>query len=166
MKASTVLLALLLVPSLGVGLSRATQGPLEFSCTTFPPGLSESDLVARYGPENVVSAQIIGADDAPFEGTVLFPDLEGARVDIAWQEPSRSVPWRGFEFRDSAAAGGYPMESLSETTFRVSNVAMADRSASPGFRLKVRGLCGPGVEVAFEVWTPVHARSRSRSSPA
>ncbi len=49
----------------------------------------------RYGPENVVGGQIIGADDAPFEGTVLFPNQEDARVDIAWQDPQqkRVVAW-------------------------------------------------------------------------
>jgi len=45
--------------------------------------LSESDLVARYGQENVTTALVTGADDPAFEGTVLFPKLEDARVEIA-----------------------------------------------------------------------------------
>jgi hypothetical protein len=59
---------------------------LDFSCSTFPADLSESDLVALYGQENVTTALITGADDPPFEGTVLFPKLDDARVEIAWHD--------------------------------------------------------------------------------
>jgi hypothetical protein len=95
MNASTVLLTFLLVSGPGTGVPRATQARFDFSCAAFPQGLDESDLVARYGGENVVSAQITGADDAPFGGTVLFPNQEDARVDIAWRDPQqkRAVAW-------------------------------------------------------------------------
>ena len=58
----------------------------DFSCSTFPADLSESDQVARYGQENVTTALVTGADDPRFEGTVLFPKLADARVEIAWYD--------------------------------------------------------------------------------
>ena len=58
----------------------------DFSCSTFPANLSESDLLSRYGQGNVITAMITGADDPSFEGTVLFPNQDDARVEIAWYD--------------------------------------------------------------------------------
>ena len=60
---------------------------LDFSCSTFPSNLSESDLLSRYGQGNVITAMVTGADDPPFEGTVLFPNDDDGRVEIAWNDP-------------------------------------------------------------------------------
>jgi hypothetical protein len=35
---------------------------LDFSCSTFPANLSESDLLSRYGQGNVITAVVTGAD--------------------------------------------------------------------------------------------------------
>jgi hypothetical protein len=59
---------------------------LDFSCFTFPADLSESNLLSRYGQGNVITSIVTGADDPPFEGTVLFPNQDDARVEIAWKD--------------------------------------------------------------------------------
>ena len=70
----------------GLNAQQEKNATLDFSCSTFSANLSESDLVARYGQENVTTALVTGADDPAFEGTVLFPKLEDARVEIAWYD--------------------------------------------------------------------------------
>lgn len=55
-------------------------GSFAFTCAAFPAGLSETDLIARYGRENVTSAPVFGSDDGPQDGTVLFSGTEGARL--------------------------------------------------------------------------------------
>jgi hypothetical protein len=70
------LLATLMVLSLwpvGGGRAAAQGGQLEFSCRTFPANLSEAALIRRYGAANVKSAPVVGEDDGPQDGTVVFP---------------------------------------------------------------------------------------------
>lgn len=69
--------------------------PLEFSCAAFPPPLAESDLVARFGAENVVTDSIIGSDDGPFLGTVVRLDDGDARIEVAWRDAAdrRAARW-------------------------------------------------------------------------
>jgi hypothetical protein len=68
---------------------------LELSCSVFPMDTSESDLIARFGAGNVTSAPVIGLDDGPSEGTVLFPDRADARLEILWdrRETKRRPAW-------------------------------------------------------------------------
>jgi hypothetical protein len=69
---------------------------LDFSCSTFPANLSESDLFSRYGQGNVITAMVTGADDPSFEGTVLFPNQDEDRVEIAWNDAKTNKVLRGF----------------------------------------------------------------------
>ena len=87
------LLLLLVVGTIGARAAEPQRKPLAFTCETFPWNLSETDLVARHGEGHVISAPVIGGDDGPQEGTVLFPAIDGARLEIAWEDPiSRSRP--------------------------------------------------------------------------
>jgi hypothetical protein len=56
----------------------------EFSCRAFPPDLSHAGLVERYGADRVVDAPVVGADDGPLDGTVIFPNDPASRIEIAW----------------------------------------------------------------------------------
>jgi hypothetical protein len=81
------LAALLLLWGLSdLNAQQEQNGALDFSCSTFPADLSESDLIARYGQGSVITALVTGADDPSFEGTVLFPNQDDARVEIAWND--------------------------------------------------------------------------------
>ena len=59
---------------------------LEFSCAAFPAPVSESWLIARFGAANVVTDSIVGADDGPFPGTVVYQSWPEMRLDVAWQD--------------------------------------------------------------------------------
>lgn len=61
--------------------------PWEFSCAAFPGDLSEAGLMAKYGREQVIAAPVIGADDGPSDGTVVFPDQEDLKLEIVWWDP-------------------------------------------------------------------------------
>jgi hypothetical protein len=68
------------------GLSAQTTAVREFSCAAFPDPVSESWLIERFGAENVVTDSIVGGDDGPFAGTVVYPASSGKRFDVAWQD--------------------------------------------------------------------------------
>ncbi len=75
-----------------VGAWQTQNEPLDFSCAVFPEDLSEAGLISRYGAENVIRAPVVGADDGPIDGTVLFPDSDD-RVEITWRDTeNRRVP--------------------------------------------------------------------------
>ena len=78
------------------GSAMPLQGTsLDLSCSVFSPDTSETDLIARFGAENVTTAPVIGLDDGPSEGTVLFPSTPDARVEILWldRESKRRPAW-------------------------------------------------------------------------
>ena len=88
------LAALLLLWGLpALNAQQEQKATLDFSCSTFPANLSESDLLSRYGQRNIITAMVTGADDPPFEGTVLFPNQDDARdlVDLAAAGVERRV---------------------------------------------------------------------------
>lgn len=87
-------LTLLLISGVHHADARQLQaGAFAFTCAAFPAELSELDLVARYGRENVVHASVFGSDDGPQDGTVLFPETEDARLEIVWRnQESRTSP--------------------------------------------------------------------------
>ena len=60
--------------------------PLDFSCATFHAFLTESELIARYGHENVTPGPVFGTDDGPSEGTILFANQSDTRVEITWRD--------------------------------------------------------------------------------
>ncbi len=68
---------------------------LDLSCSVFSADTSETDLIARFGAENVTTAPVIGLDDGPSEGTVLFSSTSDARVEILWldRESKRRPAW-------------------------------------------------------------------------
>jgi hypothetical protein len=80
------------------GVIRADAGQLHtgsfaFTCAAFPAELTEADLIARHGRENVIHALVFGSDDGPQDGTVLFPRSEDARLEIVWwNQEARTAP--------------------------------------------------------------------------
>jgi hypothetical protein len=60
--------------------------PFDFSCRTFHPFLTERELVARYGSDNVSRGPVFATDDGPSEGTILFASQDGRRVEIIWHD--------------------------------------------------------------------------------
>jgi hypothetical protein len=77
-------LLLLVHASLNGSVVPTQATSLELSCSMFAMDTSESDLIARFGAGNVRSAPVIGLDDGPSEGTVLFPGGADARLEILW----------------------------------------------------------------------------------
>jgi len=88
---------ILLMVGLGASPGRPQVRLPDFSCSSFPPDLSEHDLVVRFGAGNVVTAQIEGggAEGEYNEGTVLFPKDSAARLEILWKEKEskRTPDW-------------------------------------------------------------------------
>lgn len=80
---------------LALALASASAGPelpyrgeqqpaLELSCARFAATMTEAELQARYGVENLVSAGVVGFDDGPQPGAVVFPNETDARLEIIW----------------------------------------------------------------------------------
>jgi hypothetical protein len=88
---AAIILALALIAAVSAGTGSPQIAGLDFSCAAFPADLRDADLVARYGRENVTDAMIVGSDDAPFPGTVLFADNPDMRVEVAWTDPATKV---------------------------------------------------------------------------
>jgi hypothetical protein len=79
----------------GDAASVAQADSRELSCAAFSAQTSEADLVARFGAQDVVTAPVIGMDDGPTDGTVLFPSRPDSRLEIVWQdkETRRTPAW-------------------------------------------------------------------------
>lgn len=102
------------------------QDPLQLSCAAFPPSLTESALVERFGASNVIRDSIPGMDDGLVEGTVIFADSEEARLEVVWitgrdgvervnSVHAKGTRWRspegvglGFELREVERMNGWP----------------------------------------------------------
>ena len=129
----------------------------EFSCEAFPRETSEAQLVARYGRENVRAAGVVGWDDGPQDGAVVFPDRPDLKLEIIWADPGKTISyiravgrrWRspegmsvgmdlktierrnGWPFRLAAfAREGYPGEVLSWGSGRLKMIADDNCSVS------------------------------------
>ena len=77
----------------GTGYAEAPAAAREFSCAVFPRDLSKAGLITRYGRENVKRAGVIGWDDGPQDGTVVFPTRHDLKLEIFWWDPhSRQQP--------------------------------------------------------------------------
>lgn len=76
----------------GIGAA-SLQSPSvrEFSCEAFPRETGESELVARYGRDNVKLAGVVGWDDGPQDGAVVFPDQDDLKLEIIWADPGRTI---------------------------------------------------------------------------
>jgi hypothetical protein len=86
-----------LLPPFFATASATSTGPevsrFAFSCAAFPQGLTEAALIGRYGREQVVDKPVVGSDDGPQDGTVLFSQMPDRRLEIVWQDVvSRSTP--------------------------------------------------------------------------
>ena len=67
----------------------------DFSCVTFPAGVSEADLIRRFTVANVKAMPVVGggAEGDSTMGTVLFPQTLDAKVEILWRDRrARAVP--------------------------------------------------------------------------
>ncbi len=129
-----------LQPMIGVASFQAPSTVREFSCEAFPRDIGEAGLVARYGREQVRRAGVVGWDDGPQDGAVVFPDQEDLKLELIWADPGKTIDsiraiggrWRspdgiavgmdlktieqrnGWPFRLSRFAGeGYPGQVLS-----------------------------------------------------
>jgi hypothetical protein len=83
-------LAWMLVSWLGLQVEARTLLPQpaleEFSCASFPADLSETNLINRYGTGNVKRAPVVGSDDGPQAGTVVFDDSP-RKLEMVWWDP-------------------------------------------------------------------------------
>ena len=59
----------------------------ELSCTGFSAATSEASLVERFGKANVIRDSVVGFDDGPQPGTVLFPNDSAFRAEVFWYDP-------------------------------------------------------------------------------
>jgi hypothetical protein len=76
---------------------------LELSCAAFSAPVGESWLIDRFGAENVVTASIVGGDDGPFPGTVVYPSSPERRLDVAWQDQNTRTAAAWIRIRVTAA---------------------------------------------------------------
>jgi hypothetical protein len=79
-------LAVVLAGLTAEALAAQTEKAPEFSCAAFPAPVTETWLIERFGTANVVADSIVGGDDGPFPGTVVYPSPSEDRVDVAWQD--------------------------------------------------------------------------------
>jgi hypothetical protein len=136
--------------STGPGYAQTSSAAREFSCQAFPREMGEAALIARFGAKNVRPAPVVGWDDGPQDGTVVFPVREDLKLEVFWRAARREMDsvrtrgvggrWQspdgitvgmdlktieqrnGAPFRLSAFAGeGYPGEILSWGKGRLSS---------------------------------------------
>ena len=69
--------------------SPSPEQRFDFSCATFHPFLTETELIAKFGSENVTSGPVVGADDGQAEGTILFANRDDMKVEILWPDAAR-----------------------------------------------------------------------------
>lgn len=74
-----------------IGAAQAPSAVREFSCEAFPRDIGEAGLVARYGRENVRPAGVVGWDDGPQDGAVVFPDQHDLELEIIWADPGKTI---------------------------------------------------------------------------
>ena len=90
----------------GMSTGAIQDETFDFSCATFPADLRETDLIGRFGAENVTRAPVTGTDDGPVPGTLLFPN--GSEwVEITWRdlENRRQPEWIRVRARDWETSG-------------------------------------------------------------
>ena len=82
---------LLTAAVVGLGLSGSSAAAQEFafSCAAFPEAPSEERLRSVFGADSVRPDSIVGSDDSPFPGSVVFEDNPEARIDVAWMDPEQ-----------------------------------------------------------------------------
>ena len=81
-----------------------TASPMTLSCAAFTQTTSEADLVARFGKENVTRDSIVGSDDGPQPGTVLFGSRSDARAQVFWTDPETRLRPSAIDVRAEGTA--------------------------------------------------------------
>ena len=76
---------------IGAAPPQARSTVREFSCETFLRETGEAELIYRYGRENVRAAGIVGSDDGPQDGAVVFPNQEDSKLEIIWANPRKTI---------------------------------------------------------------------------
>jgi hypothetical protein len=71
--------------------SQTPSAMREFSCDEFPRDTSEAKLVARYGRDNVRRAGVVGWDDGPQDGAIVFADQADLKLEIIWGTPGETI---------------------------------------------------------------------------
>lgn len=138
-----------------VGAFQTLQGPRrEFSCASFPTDLSETDLIDRYGRDNVKRAPVVGADDGPQDGAVVF-DGSAMKLEVVWWDPQTRTSLFWVRTRE---VGG-PWETPDGITVGMDLLTIERRNGWP-FRLAALG--GPEGLGVIRSW----GRGRLRSAGA
>jgi hypothetical protein len=75
----------------GTASLQAPSAARKFSCEAFPRETGEAELVARYGRDNVRLAGIVGWDDGPQDGAIVFPDQQDLKLEIIWADPGKTI---------------------------------------------------------------------------
>ncbi|MBY0296216.1 MAG: hypothetical protein K2X71_09275 [Methylobacterium sp.] len=71
----------------GTALAQAPAPAVQpLDCAQFPKTMDEAALVKRYGRENVVSADLEGAEGSTERGTVVYPKDPSRRLEISWHD--------------------------------------------------------------------------------
>ncbi len=169
--------------------TRHQDAPLDLSCATFPPDTSAADLVERFGRAHVTAAPVTGSDDSPEDGTVIFPDSDDTRLEIAWYDsPRKRRPrwirargehsrWRpangialGTDLRTLERANGRPFRLAgfsTELQGAVTSWAEGRLAADATDGCTVRVVLQPRDEAEFELERQVRfAREVSSGHPA
>lgn len=65
--------------------SAAPDGVLDLSCTAFAD-MSEAELRAAYGEDNLVEQMLPGAEGESYSATVLYANDPSRRLEIVWED--------------------------------------------------------------------------------
>jgi len=149
-------LACVLVISIGLGAasgSQFTEGDgREFSCASFPADLSEAALVERFGGANVRRAPVVGADDGPQGGAVVY-DGSPMQIEMVWWDVDTRTQLAWVRTRELDS----PWRTPKGIAIGMDLVTLERRNGWP-FRL--RGLAGPEGRGIVRSW----GRGRLESS--
>ena len=116
---------------------QATASRMELSCGVLTSTTSEADLVARFGKENVVRDSVVGSDDGPEPGTVLFPTRPEARAQVFWNDPETRL-------RPSAIQVGEGGTAWRTATGIVAGMTLRDLERMNGRLFRMSGFSREG----------------------
>jgi hypothetical protein len=124
----------------GPAYSQVTAAAREFSCHAFPRDIGEAGLIKRYGRENVARAGVVGADDGPQDGTVLFPNHPELKIEIVWWDGEARTKVHWVRTREAASPWrspdgimvGMDLKTLEQRNGWPFRLAPFAREGSPG----------------------------------
>jgi hypothetical protein len=174
---------------IGARSSQAPSAEREFSCAAFPRDIGEAGLIARYGPENVRPGPVVGWDDGPQKGTILFPNEPERRIEIVWWDPEtqKTLHWVRTEGRrwqsPDGMTVGTDLKSLEQRNGGPFRLAPFAREGYPGevlswgsgrFKSEVPGDCdvriyllpAEGAVRNLKIRFPLYQREFSSGHPA